>query len=113
MWKLIQQNFIGILKLFGFNPKRNFKIQNMIIEIHRYGGLTFNIQKHNNGWIAECSTIKGIIAGNDNPNPTQKEIDEHIKGAIFSAFDIPPYFCDEKLIRSPVEKIKDRELVYG
>jgi len=111
MWKSIQQNSINILKLFGFNPRSDFRIKNMIIEIRKHGGLIFSIKKYDEGWIAECSTIKGIIAGNSNPNPKQEEIDTYVKGAIFSAFNIPPYLCDGKLIRSPSERTEVRELV--
>lgn len=112
MWKSIQQNSISILKLFGFNPQSDFRIKNMMIEIRKHGGLTFDIKKYDEGWIAECSTIKGVIAGNSNPNPTQEEIDTYVKGAIFSAFNIPSYLCDEKLIHSPAERAEARELVY-
>ncbi|MBU3942911.1 hypothetical protein KKA24_02920 [Patescibacteria group bacterium] len=90
-------------KLFKFplNPEKDYRVQNMLSEAKRMGGFKFDIKKHENGWTAECINFKGIITGGQNPKPTIAEVDEQIKDAIYTAFNIPSYLCRDNLISNP------------
>jgi hypothetical protein len=57
-------------------------------EIEKLGGLTFEIEKHEDGWMAQCNQVKGIIAGNTNPNPSDIEVESQIRESIFAAFNV-------------------------
>jgi len=109
MLRKIQYNIARLFN-FPFKPERDYRVQNMNLEIQKLGGLKFNIQRNNEGWIAECENLKGIITGGTNTNPTQEEVDLQIKDAIYSAFDIPPYLCKDGLIKNDKEPVK--ELIY-
>jgi predicted RNase H-like HicB family nuclease len=109
MLKQIQYNLAKLLR-FPINPEMDMRVQNMILEIKRRGKLRFTIQKNEEGWIAECEEIKGIITGGTNPHPTQEEVESQIKDAVFTAFGIPPYLCKDALLRNVEESVK--ELVY-
>lgn len=63
-----------------------FRVGTQIAEV---GGLTFSkINKSPEGWFTQCNEIEGIIAGNENPNPTTAEIESEIREAILSAFNV-------------------------
>lgn len=110
MLRQLQYNFS---KLFNFpNAEKDERVQNMLIQIQKRGGLKFNIKINNGeGWVAECENLKGIITGGTNNNPTKAEIDNMIKDAIFTAFEIPPYLCKDNLIKDVKERVK--EIVYA
>ncbi|KKT39392.1 hypothetical protein A2W54_01865 [Candidatus Giovannonibacteria bacterium RIFCSPHIGHO2_02_43_13] len=110
MWSNIQYN---LAKLFNFpiKPESDRRVQNLLAEIKRQGNFYFKIELHKGGWTAECENVKGIITGGTNPQPTQSEVDEKIKDAIFSAFGIPPYLCRDNLVY-PVWR-PAKELVYA
>lgn len=110
MLRQIQYNLAKLFN-FPFETKRDSRVQSMLVEIQRRGGLKFRIEKNKEGWIAKCENLKGIITGGTNPNPTQTEIDAQIKDAIFTAFGIPPYLCKDDLIRNAEGPVK--ELVYA
>jgi hypothetical protein len=59
-----------------------------IKEIGRDGMLHFTVRINQDGWIAECEEVTGIITGGKNKNPTQEEIRISIRDAVYSAFDI-------------------------
>ena len=73
----MRQIVVEILKYIGINPRNSFEVRNMLMEVKKHGGLSFNIRKYEDGWLAECTDIKGIVAGDTNPNPTQNEIDDY------------------------------------
>ncbi|MEK7185251.1 MAG: hypothetical protein AAB726_01385 [Patescibacteria group bacterium] len=58
-------------------------------EITKLGGLTFSeINKSKDGWFTKCDQLEGIIAGSKNPEPTSAEIEDEIRQAIISAFNV-------------------------
>ncbi|MDI6777564.1 MAG: hypothetical protein QMD77_00040 [Patescibacteria group bacterium] len=75
----------------------NFRIE----EIHDESGAYF---------IAESTNApnKAIITS----GKTVEELDKNIKDAIFTIFDVPSYYCDERVIRTTLPK-KSVELVYA
>lgn len=49
---------------------------------------TFRVSKNQDGWMAQCNEIEGIIAGGSNPDPSSSEIEVQIRDSIFAAFNI-------------------------
>ena len=41
-----------------------------------------------NGWVAQCNEITGIMTGNTNSTPSEEEIKASIREAIAAAFNI-------------------------
>ena len=75
--------------LFGHNPDISLDERARIFnELQKIGSLTFNITKDEEGWVAQCREVSGIIAGGTNPNPTNSEIESQVRDAIFSAFNV-------------------------
>lgn len=72
-------------------------------------GIGFNIKKIDDEsgsyFYAEATNVsnKHIIA----TGATLAELDYNIKDAIFTAFKVPNYYCDDNLIKSP---IPDKEI---
>ena len=113
MLRRLQYN---LAKLFSFpiDPEKNFRVQKMKEAIEHVGGkLNFHIQRYADGWTAECKEMEGIITGGNNPNPTDQEINNEIRDAIFSAFGIPPYLCKDELIRSVREIALEETRVFA
>lgn len=110
MWRRIQYNLAKLFK-FPIKPENDYRVRNLLAEVKRQGNLHFKIEFHKDGWTAECENVKGIITGGTNPKPTQAEIDEKIRDAVFASFGIPPYLCRDNLIY-PVGK-PTKELVYA
>lgn len=64
-------------------------IDSMTQQVRDLGGLLhFTIHKTEDGWMAQCNEVEGIITGGLNPNPTDFETEAQIREAIFTAFDI-------------------------
>lgn len=77
-----------------------------LIKTLRNGGINFNIKsvRGEEGvyLVAESTNVPGkhiITSGT-----SLAELDENIKDAIFTAFRVPRYYCDEKIIKSPLFK---------
>jgi hypothetical protein len=75
--------------LFGNNPNISLEERNRVAsQLQKIGSLTFKVHTHEDGWLAICEEVKGLIAGNTNPRPSQSEIDSEIREAIYAAFDV-------------------------
>ena len=75
--------------LFGHNPDISLDERARVIkELEHIGSLTFGVEKDEEGWVATCNEVKGIIAGNTNPNPSDVEIESQIREAIYAAFNV-------------------------
>lgn len=99
MLRKLQYNLAKMLN-FPINPETDRRVQNMKKAIERVGGhLNFSVKRHHNGWTAECQEMNGIITGGNTANPTDQEINDEIRDAIFSAFGVPPYLCKDELLR--------------
>ena len=112
MFRKIQYNLAKLLN-FPIKPEENYRVQNMKQAIEQVGGkLNFTVQRHGDGWLAECMEIKGIITGGNNANPTDEEINNNIRDAVFSTFGIPPYLCKDELIRNVREAAREEVMVF-
>ena len=60
-----------------------------VLEVIRpLGGLSFSVHTDQNGWVAQCNEITGIMTGNTNSTPSEEEIKASIREAIAAAFNI-------------------------
>ncbi len=75
--------------LFGNNADISLDEKVRVInEINKIGSLTFKIEVDEEGWTAKCKEVKGIIASNTNPKPSDDEIESQIRDAVFAAFNV-------------------------
>jgi predicted RNase H-like HicB family nuclease len=106
MWKQIQYNLSRIFILPFIDVEKNPRIQKMKSGFEKAGGtLIFTVKIYDNEWVAECKQIKGIVTGGKG-SPTQEEVDDNVKDAIFTSFGIPAYLCKDSLIRNKLEPEK-------
>ena len=77
---------------------------------HRGGNIEFKIEQHPDGtWTAESTNIDGIITGGD----TLWDVNEMVKDAIFTYYEIPPHLANDSLIRGENEPVTVRWRVYA
>lgn len=78
-----------------FDEASDSRVQAMREAISKVGSIRFNIDVAADGsWVAESTNIDGIVTGG-----TQKErINEHLKDAVFTYFEIPPHLCNDASI---------------
>lgn len=94
-----------IAALFGNNPAISLDERARVMsELEKIGSLTFNLSKDENGWVAQCDEVTGIIAGGTNPNPSPNEIESEIRSTIFAAFNVRE---TEPEAKSPYFGIRD------
>ncbi len=83
------ENIKNIALLFGNNPDISLDERARVInELQKIGELTFKISKTEEGWVAQCNQISGIITGGTNSKPTKSEIESQIRDAIYAAFNV-------------------------
>jgi len=102
-----------INKILGFLPNKNGQqaMRELLNQLNS-GGINFKITNHQDesgSYIQAEAEVDGrfIITSGRN----LLELDRNIKDAIFTAYRVPSYYCDEKLINSPLVKQKT-EFVY-
>ncbi|MEK7105143.1 MAG: hypothetical protein AAB865_00440, partial [Patescibacteria group bacterium] len=67
----------------------------METEIQKLGSIEFKIELQPDGsWVAESTNLDGIITGGSK----RQNINEMIKDAIFTYFEIPPHLCNGALV---------------
>lgn len=95
---------------FEFHEENDPRVKSMRETIHKLEGLQFNIEVFPDGsWSAESTNIDGIITGGTN----KKKINETIKDAVFTYFEIPPQLCNDTLVRTSDEPLKLEQKVYA
>lgn len=93
-----------------FNEKNNPKVQEMREKINQLGAIKFEIEFYPDGsWTAESVNINGIITGSKDSS----EINFLLKDAIFTFFEIPPYLCNDNLIKADNEPVTVTQRVYA
>ncbi len=113
MLRKLQYNLAKLLR-FPIDPGSDQHVKAMKAAIEKVGGrLNFIVQRHEDGWTAECQEIKGIITGGTERDPTDQKINYNIKDAIFTAFGIPPYLCNDELIKNIREPAREQNLVFA
>jgi hypothetical protein len=91
---------------FKGNEAEDFRaLERMSKQIGELGGeLHFTIHKTEDGWMAKCNEVEGIITGGVNPCPEDYEIQSQIREAIYTAFDIKTKISPER-IKSSVSEL--------
>jgi hypothetical protein len=88
--------------IFGNNPYISLDERvRVITELEKIGSINFSITLSEEGWMAQCIEVPGIIASNLNPNPTDTEIEDRIRDAIYAAFNVKFDKKPEEGIPSP------------
>ena len=89
--------------LFGNEPDIALEEKTRVINaLNDIGSLTFKVEKHEDGWVAQCKEVPGIISGNTNPDPSNFEIESLIREAIFSAFNVRFVNAPQSSVPSPL-----------
>ena len=99
---------ITFAALFGNNPDISLDERARVLaEIQKIGDLTFRITTNEEGWLAQCKEVPGILAGGTNAKPTGAEIESQIRESIYAAFDVKveqnkksPYFTYNDVSRN-------------
>ena len=113
MKNFILGNLGRALRKLGFKDDGMFdaRIQELQRAVRQSGGINFKIEHQSSGeWVAESTNIDGIITGGkDYP----KDVDETVKDAIFTYYEIPPQLCNDALLRKEGEVSRVEERVYA
>lgn len=83
---------------YDFNSRNNEGIKKMLEDISKLGpaGISFSISTQSDGsWYAESTNVDGLLTGGFKLG----ELDETIKDAIFTYYDIDPKHCDDLLLK--------------
>jgi predicted RNase H-like HicB family nuclease len=92
------------------NERESLAVLNMRHILQEIGRIEFDVEYHPDGtWVAESKNLDGIITGGKNPS----KVEETIKDAIFTYFDIPPQFVDDSMILSDNESAVVQKQVYA
>lgn len=105
-------NISQVLRNFGVNFNENSHPKSILMKdkIQELGGIKFKIEFYPDGrWAAESTNVDGIITGSDNV----KEINNLIKDAIFTYFEIPPHLCNDKALKADNEPVMVTQKVYA
>ena len=110
----IRYRLVKIAKKVGtnFDPTNNEAENNMkeVINSLPTSNIQFVISKEPNGdWVAESVNLSGILTG----GTAEDNIEEMIKDAIFTYFEVPARFCDNSLIRSTGEPTIIKQEVFA
>jgi len=106
------RNFIYQL-LARFPSKNGQKSLDQLLHRLSHGGINFKIASHQdesgNYLVAEGEIDKKFIVTS---GKNLLELDQNIKDAIFTAYQVPLFYCDDKLLTSPLVK-KETEFTYA
>ena len=95
---------------FQFHEDTDFRVKAMHETISKLGSIQFSIEISSDGaWVAESTNIDGIITG----GTSKESINEHLKDAVFTYFEIPPHLCNETLVKTQGEPMKLEQKVYA
>ncbi len=95
---------------FNFHEGNDPRVKAMREAIHQLGSINFNIEFFEDGsWAAESTNIDGIITGGTN----KENINETLKDAVFTYYEIPPQLCNDGLMRASDEPMKLERRVYA
>lgn len=95
---------------FDFHEENDPRVKIMREAIRKLGSIQFKIEVFSDGsWAAESTNLDGIITGGTNKD----RINETIKDAVFTYFEIPPQLCNDKLMKGSDEPLKLEQRVYA
>lgn len=100
MFNKIIFNISRIFRNHGVSFSNEVNCSHLVLmrnKIKESNGIEFKIEFYPDGnWTAESTNIDGIITGGDDI----KEINNLIKDAIFTYFEIPPQFCNDSILKA-------------
>lgn len=101
----------GLRKIgVNFHEINDPRVKAMQATIQKLGSVEFKIELESDGsWVAESMNIDGIITGGSK----RQNINEMIRDAIFTYFEIPPYLCNDALVTSSSESLVLEQRVYA
>ena len=95
---------------FNFHEENDPRVKAMRETIRKLGSIQFKIEVFPDGsWAAESMNLDGIITGGTNKD----SINETLKDAAFTYFEIPPQLCNDTLMRASDEPMKLEQRVYA
>ncbi len=101
-----------ILRQIGINleNQNDVRLEAMRNEIAKAGGkIEFKIEQYPDGsWTAESINVDGIITG----DKITKNVSATIRDAVFTYFGVPPYLCQDDVLRADNEPVILRQKVY-
>ena len=101
-----------ILRAVGFNSREGEdpRVREMQQRVRDLGGIQFQFELHPDGsWTAESVNIEGILTGSRDP----REAGTLMRDAVFTYFGIPPYLCNDSLLKMESETVAARQRVYA
>lgn len=104
--------FAQFLRRIGvnFHEENDARVRLMQETIKRLCGIQFKIEVSPDGsWVAESTNIDGIITGGTG----RDQINDIIKDAVFTYFEIPPHLCNDKLVKTSNESVTLKQCVYA
>ena len=100
------------LRQIGINleNQNDVRLEAMRNEIAKAGGkIEFKIEQYPDGsWTAESINVDGIITG----DKITKNVSATIRDAVFTYFGVPPYLCQDDVLRADNEPVILRQKVY-
>ena len=94
---------------YHFNETSDPRVIAMQKKIQELGGIRFNVEVSPDGmWTAESTNIDGILSSGRNVS----EINEMLKDAIFTFFEVPPHLCSMQLIKGENETLTLAQRIY-
>ncbi|MBP9864494.1 hypothetical protein KBC54_03540 [Patescibacteria group bacterium] len=94
---------------FNFHEENDLRVKAMRQTIQELGSIKFNIEVFKDGtWAAESTNLDGVITGGTN----KENINETLKDAVFTYFEIPPQLCNDSLVRGSDEPMKLEQRLY-
>jgi len=102
----------NVLRKLGvqFHEEDDPRVRAMQSAIGHLGSIQFKIEVLSDGsWVAESTNISGILTGG-----TRKEsMNDFLKDAVFTYFEIPPHLCNDRLIKTQSEPMELQQRVYA
>jgi predicted RNase H-like HicB family nuclease len=95
---------------YDFHEREDERVQELqrTLQALEGGAVNFEVQTTPDGeWAAESTNINGIITGGDDP----RRMNEILKDAIFTYFEIPPHLCQDYLLRAENEPVTAEQRV--
>ncbi len=93
------------------HPRQNgLQLEAMKKEVAKIGGkIEFKIEQYPDGfWTAESINIDGIITG----DKITKNVSATIRDAVFTYFGVPPYLCQDDILKADNEPTILTQKVY-
>lgn len=89
-------------KLVNFNENDAIRSMQSEIAALENGSINFKVEGYPDGtWYAESTNVEGLNTGGFN----QADIKDMLKDAIFTYYNVPPQFCDDRSLRNTNEPV--------